>query len=307
MGSTVSVGTTNVASSTSSASQTASTPVATSSNGESSATTGTSSDSASSSNSETNTATSGSSNSGSSSGGTSAGTIGGRSGVGGGVGAAGAGAGYGAGAAGYGAGAGVSSFAASGTLGSVASAGLAATVGAVAIDSSAHSHTHTYCDNSGCIFDEGLESGFSDDFLPDNVVDEADLNEQMGSDAITLSNFVAANSGVAMGSAMYTGDITGNFDFVFDFSNRLFDVQSYNLNGGGLTNDSIDTAGGGSDTLPNDSRTTLTIGNNGEDFNANVSGNCANCSVTVDFPTTGTVNGTITNGAFTGTTGETSF
>lgn len=183
---------------------------------------------------------------------------------------------------------------------------------------SSNSDWGSSCDATGCDTNENeseqmvydiLEKPDSSDIaIPINVVDEAELNSDNAvpnSPYTTLANLVSTNNGVYLGSGSYTGTITGDFDYVIDFSNRLFDVQSSNLTGGGLAGDFIDTAGGGSDTLPNDSRTELTIGNNGEDFSANTSAGCANCSVTVVFPSTSTLDATITNGAATGTTGET--
>ena len=139
-----------------------------------------------------------------------------------------------------------------------------------------------------------------------NNVDPADLGTDTRTFGGSLQELVAVNSGSVDGSGSYTGDITGDFDFLINFANSTFDIQSYNLNGGTLDNDSIDVQGG-SAALPTDSRTELTVGNNGEDFSATVSAGCSNCSVTATFPTDNSIAATITNGADTGTTGGVDF
>ena len=137
-------------------------------------------------------------------------------------------------------------------------------------------------------------------------MDPADLGTDTRTFGGSLQELVAVNSGSVDGSGSYTGDITGDFDFLINFANSTFDIQSYNLNGGTLDNDSIDVQGG-SAALPTDSRTELTVGNNGEDFSATVSAGCSNCSVTATFPTDNSIAATITNGADTGTTGGVDF
>jgi len=119
---------------------------------------------------------------------------------------------------------------------------------------------------------------------------------------VTLQEVVAVNSGTAGGSASISGAISGSLSYYFDFANRTFDLQATGLNGGGLSGASI-KVDDGSAPLPSDGRRALTVGNNGEDFAADVT-NCANCSLSATFPSTGSFTGTVTHQGVSGTTGE---
>lgn len=143
-------------------------------------------------------------------------------------------------------------------------------------------------------------------FNANNNVDPSGFGTDTRAFGGTLQELVAVNSGSVSGSGSYTGTITGDFDFLINFANSTFDLQSYNLNGGGLNNDSIDVQGG-SAALPLDKRTSLTVGNNGEDFAATLSGGCDSCSVTAIFPTESSISATVTNGGPSGTTGAIDF
>lgn len=133
------------------------------------------------------------------------------------------------------------------------------------------------------------------------VVD-ASTSGSATSTGVTLQELVAVNSGTASGSATFSGEISGNLSYLFNFANRTFDLQASSLNGGGLDDASINVSGS-SAPLPSDSRTVLTVGNNGEDFAATGSG-CDNCSLSARFPSTGSFSATVTHQGASGTTGE---
>lgn len=134
-----------------------------------------------------------------------------------------------------------------------------------------------------------------------NTVD-ASTGGSATSTGVTLQELVAVNSGTASGSATFAGAISGNLSYLFNFANRTFDLQASGLNGGGLSGASINVSGG-SAPLPSDSRTVLTVGNNGEDFAATGT-NCDNCSLSARFPSTGSFSATVTHQGASGTTGE---
>lgn len=123
------------------------------------------------------------------------------------------------------------------------------------------------------------------------------------STGVTLQELVAVNSGSAGGTASITGAISGSLSYYFDFAGRSFDLQATGLNGGGLSSASIKVSGGTA-VLPADSRTVLTVGNNGEDFAADVT-SCAQCSLSASFPNTGSFSATVTHQGASGSTGET--
>ncbi|MEQ8603866.1 MAG: FecR family protein [Marivibrio sp.] len=138
------------------------------------------------------------------------------------------------------------------------------------------------------------------------VTDVASVGESAAA-GVTLQELIAANAAYISGSAPITGAISGLFLFDFDFAVDEFDMEAINLSGGGL---------GGSEAvglispflpLPNDTRRSITIGNNGEDFAAATTPGCTGCSLTATFPTTGSIQAVVTNGGASGATAETPF
>ena len=116
-----------------------------------------------------------------------------------------------------------------------------------------------------------------------------------GSGPATVQQVIAANSSYITGSAPITGTITGTLFYDFDFLTDDFDVDATGLTGGALSGDGIALV-----TpflpLPTDSTTTeLTIGNNGEAYGAATTGGCLYCSISVTFPTTGSLSATVTD------------
>lgn len=147
--------------------------------------------------------------------------------------------------------------------------------------------------------DQGSSAADANDIASSNAT-----SGNSASTVSTLQELVAANSGSVSGESIaFTGSITGSLEYFISFSDKTFDFKATALNGPGLTNDSIVVSNNGA-TLPQDSRTSLTIGNSGQDFSATTSTGCTSCSLEVQFPTTSTFNATVRNESSSGTTGN---
>ncbi|MBP5857210.1 FecR domain-containing protein [Marivibrio halodurans] len=151
------------------------------------------------------------------------------------------------------------------------------------------------------------EDGDSDDETTEDMPsDPLPDTDDPAETVATLQEVIAANTGsVGDTGVSITGAITGSLAYYIDFGQRTFDFQASDLNGSGLSGASIGVDGF-SAALPNDTRTSLTIGNNGEDFAARVT-SCDNCSLSVEFPTTSSFDATVTHDGGSGTTGQTTF
>jgi len=129
---------------------------------------------------------------------------------------------------------------------------------------------------------------------------DASTSASAAATGVTLQEVLAVNSGTAGQTIDISGTISGKLQYFFDFSARTFDLQATDLQGGGLASSSIKVLGG-SATLPSDSRRALSVGNNGEDFAADVT-NCDNCSMSAVFPSTSSFKVTVTNQGASGAT-----
>lgn len=145
-----------------------------------------------------------------------------------------------------------------------------------------------------------------DEDMADTPTDPLPDTDDTAETVATLQEVIAANTGsVGDTGISITGAITGALAYYIDFGQRTFDFQASDLNGSGLAGASIGVDGF-SAALPNDTRTSLTVGNNGEDFAARVT-SCGSCSLSVKFPTTSSFNATVSHDGGSGTTGNTAF
>jgi len=122
---------------------------------------------------------------------------------------------------------------------------------------------------------------------------------QSTSDDITFADISAAHTGSLSSSctSCLTGGITGNFQSFFDLSNRTFDFQFNNLNGGGLSSAAFGLTG---DQISVTDGFTGFVDLAGTDSRSDVT-NCSNCFVNIDFPSVNSIKASVTH---TGTTGS---